>query len=261
MDWLNAAAGLLVGLLVGFTGVGGGALMTPVLVFLVGVAPQTAVGTDLVFAALTKLAGAGIHGARQSIDWQVVRRLAWGSLPAALATLAWLAHFPRDAGAEALILKALGAALLLTAMAMLFKPRLHALGRRLRSEVPVPFKRAQPALTVVAGAVLGTLVTLTSIGAGALGAVMLVYLYPYRLTPARLVGTDIVHAIPLALVAGAGHLWLGNIDFELLTELLAGSIPGVMAGAWLSSRARDTVLRPAIALVLLAVGARLVLPA
>lgn len=261
MDPLDALAGLLVGLLVGFTGVGGGALMTPILVFVVGVAPQTAVGTDLLFAAITKIAGAGIHGARQSIDWTVVRRLALGSLPAALAMLAWLAWFPREAGADRLILKALGLALLVTGVAMIFKTQLHGLGKRLRTDLPVAFKRAQPGLTVAAGAILGGLVTLTSIGAGALGAVMLVYLYPYRLTPAKLVGTDIVHAIPLTLVAGIGHLGLGNIDFGLLAGLLAGSIPGVLVGAWFSTRARDTLLRRAIALILLAVGAKLVLPA
>ncbi len=260
MDLINAFAGLMVGLLVGFTGVGGGALMTPILVFVVGAAPQTAVGTDLLFAAITKLAGASVHGARHSIDWLVVRRLALGSLPAACLTLAVLAYFPHERSADWLILKALGLALVLSSVAMMFKVRLHAIGMRLRNELPVPFKRAQPALTVLAGAILGCLVTLTSIGAGALGAVMLVYLYPYRLTPAKLVGTDIVHAIPLTLVAGMGHLGLGNIDGRLLLELLAGSIPGVLIGAWFSTRVRDTVLRRAIALILMVVGLKLLLP-
>jgi uncharacterized membrane protein YfcA len=202
MDLLNPLAGFLVGVVIGFTGVGGGALMTPLLVFLFGVAPQTAIGTDLLFAAVTKGFGGWVHGARGSIDWLVLRRLALGSLPAALVTLTLLHHFPEKRQMGALLLPALGIALLLTSVAMLFQRSLHQLGQRLRTTRPDRFKHAQPGLTVAAGALLGFLVTLTSVGAGALGVVMLVYLYPYRLTPAKLVGTDIAHAIPLTLVAG-----------------------------------------------------------
>jgi uncharacterized membrane protein YfcA len=257
MEFAIPASGFLVGVLIGFTGVGGGALMTPLLLLVFGVAPQTAVGTDLLFASITKSFGAWVHGTRSSIDWLVVGRLCMGSLPASILALFFLEVFPAHGFKEGLILDLLGAALVLTSVAMLFKRKLHAFGRRLRTEHADAFKRAQPALTVVAGAILGTLVTLTSVGAGALGVVMLVYLYPYRLTAAKLVGTDIAHAIPLTLVAGLGHLSLGNIDFGLLGALLLGSVPGIVLGARLSNHARDGQVRGALAAVLLLVGAKL----
>lgn len=257
MNWITTFAGFGVGIVVGLTGVGGGALMTPILVMLFGVAPHTAVGTDLLFASVTKFFGAAVHHHRGTVDWQVVRRLAAGSVPAAAATALLLGWLGAAQIKEGLILKALGLALVVTAAGLIFKMRLHSRGKRLRTETPAAFKAAQPALTVLAGAILGALVTLTSVGAGALGTVMLVYLYPYRLTPAKLVGTDLAHAIPLALTAGAGHLALGNVDFGLLGNLLAGSIPGILLGSVLSTRVPERLVRIAIALVLLVVGARL----
>ena len=149
--------------------------------------------------------------------------------------------------------------LLLTAVAMLFRQRIHAFGRSLRGETPDRFKRAQPALTVLAGATLGLLVTLTSVGAGALGTVMLLYLYPLRMTPSRLVGTDIVHAIPLTLLAGAGHLAMGNVDFRLLGFLLLGSVPGVLVGSLVGTKVPQVLLRGAISTVLVAVASKLLL--
>jgi uncharacterized membrane protein YfcA len=259
VDLLNPLAGFLVGVLVGFTGVGGGALMTPLLVLLFGVAPQTAIGTDLLFAAITKVFGAWVHGKRGSIDWLVLRRLASGSLPAALATLLLIRYFPPDKGLKSLLLPALGVALALTSAAMLFQPRLHQLGQKLRTTAPARFKHTQPGLTVAAGALLGFLVTLTSVGAGALGVVMLVYLYPYRLTPAKLVGTDIAHAIPLTLIAGIGHMSLGNVDLRLLGALLVGSIPGIILGSRLSIRMNSVYVRNAIAVALALVGSKLLL--
>jgi uncharacterized membrane protein YfcA len=258
MDWLYAVAGLGVGLMVGLTGVGGGALMTPILVLLFGISPATAIGTDLWFAALTKMAGGALHHSRGTVDWQVLRRLTLGSLPVALATLAWLHFSGASQLRSGLLMNALGAVLLLTAVAMVFKKRTQAFGLRLRGTAPDVFKAAQPALTVLAGAILGFLVTLTSIGAGALGAVMLVYLYPLRMTPARLVGTDIVHAIPLTIVAGTGHALLGNLQLDLLGLLLLGSVPGVLIGAHFSTRAPEGLIRPAIAVVLVAVGLKLI---
>ncbi|MFC3106611.1 sulfite exporter TauE/SafE family protein [Undibacterium arcticum] len=259
MELLNPFAGFLIGLLIGLTGVGGGALMTPVLIFLLGVAPQTAVGTDLLFAAITKGVAGWMYGARGALDWLVFRRLAMGSLPAAVLTLLLIKHIRLDEGMKMVILQSLGLVLALTSVAMMFKSKLHHLGQCLRTTAPQRFKGVQPVLTVAAGALLGFLVTLTSVGAGALGAVMLVYLYPYRLTPAKLVGTDIAHAIPLTLVAGLGHLILGNIDFPLLGSLLAGSVPGVMLGSRLSTSVNDQYLRNAIAIILLIVGGRLLL--
>ena len=259
MAWLDSIAGFLVGLLVGFTGVGGGALMTPVLVFLFGVAPHTAIGTDLLFASITKAVGGFVHGRRGSIDWLVLRRLSAGSLPAAVATLLAIRHFPPGEPLRALLLPALGVALAITSVSMLFQPSLHRLGRHLRTTTPRQFKRAQGALTVAAGALLGVLVTLTSVGAGALGVVMLVYLYPFRLTPPKLVGTDIAHAVPLTLIAGLGHYELGNVDFALLGSLLLGSIPGIVVGSRLSVRINRTYVRNAIAVTLAVDGARLIL--
>ena len=259
MDLMHAVAGFLVGAMVGMTGVGGGALMTPVLVLLFGVAPTTAVGTDLWFAALTKIVGGFMHHQKGSVDWQVLRRLCLGSLPASLATLAWLHLGDHEQIRQGLILQALGGVLILTAAAMLFRAYSQAWGTRRRTRMPERFKRAQPALTVLAGAILGFLVTLTSVGAGALGVVMLVYLYPLRMKPARLVGTDIVHAIPLTIVAGTGHLMMGNVNVGLLANLLVGSVPGVICGSLLGAKVPESLLRTAIAVVLTAVGVKLVL--
>src|SRR5205814_5375891 len=181
--------------MVGMTGVGGGSLMTPILVLLFGVAPAAAVGTDLWFASITKMAGGAMHHGHDGVDWQVVRRLALGSLPAAALTLLWLHMSGNGQIKQGVIMHLLGGVLLLTALAMLFRKRTHAFGQSLREKTPESFKKMQPVLTVVAGAILGFLVTLTSVGAGALGTVMLLYLYPFRMTPGRLVGTDIVHAI------------------------------------------------------------------
>lgn len=251
------AAGALTGLLVGLTGVGGGALMTPLLLLAFGVAPLAAVGTDLWFAAITKLFATRIHHRHGLIDWQVVKRLWLGSMTASALTLGWMKLHPVDETAVTLLKAAIAAAVLVTALGMLLQKPLHALGRKLRTTDGEHFKAAQGPLTVLAGAVLGVLVTLTSVGAGALGAVFLAYLYPLRLTPPRLVATDIVHAIPLAMFAGLGHLLIGNVDVGLLGNLLLGSIPAVMIGAMLSARLPHALLRGALAVVLLLIGVKL----
>lgn len=258
MDLMLIVAGAITGFLVGLTGVGGGALMTPLLLLMFGVAPLTAVGTDLWFAAITKLFATRIHHAHGLIDWSVVCRLWMGSLSASVLTLLWMHAHPVDHTALTLLKTMIAVAVLLTAAGILLQKQLHALGRKLRIADADNFKSWQPALTVLAGAVLGALVTLTSVGAGALGAVFLAYLYPLRLTPPRLIATDIVHAIPLALFAGAGHLLMGNLNFELLGNLLLGSVPAVIAGAMLSARLPHGLLRAALALVLVVVGAKLV---
>ncbi|OYU32025.1 MAG: hypothetical protein CFE39_05525 [Comamonadaceae bacterium PBBC2] len=257
MDLMLVVAGAVTGFLVGLTGVGGGALMTPLLLLLFGVAPLTAVGTDLWFAALTKIFATRVHHNHGLIDWPVVRRLWLGSLSASVLTLVWMKLNPVDENAVSFLKMAIAAAVLLTAVGILFQKQLQAVGRRLRTTDAEHFKAWQPGLTVLAGAVLGVLVTLTSVGAGALGAVFLAYLYPLRLTPPRLIATDIVHAIPLALFAGTGHLLMGNVNFGLLGNLLLGSVPAVLLGAVLSARLPHAVLRMALAAVLLAVGAKL----
>lgn len=256
-DWINTIAGFGVGALVGLTGVGGGALMTPIMVLLIGVAPHTAVGTDLWFAAITKVVGGWVHGKHGTIDWQVLRRMFCGSIPAALLTLLWLHASGGGQGHSLLMMKTLGFVLVLSSVAAVFRPVFHRVGQRLRTERPIDFKRVQPALTVVAGAILGFLVTFTSIGAGALGAVMLLYLYPYRMRPATLVGTDIVHAIPLTVLAGSGHLLMGNVDAALLATLLLGSIPGILIGSLASTRAPEQLIRIVIPVMLTFVGLRM----
>ncbi|HEX7640492.1 MAG TPA: sulfite exporter TauE/SafE family protein [Burkholderiaceae bacterium] len=257
-DLQTGAAGLLVGAIVGVTGVGGGALMTPILVLLFGVAPTTAVGTDLLYASVTKAAGTAVHQSHGTVDWQVVRRLAAGSLPASALTLAWMHLSGTGHLKDGVVLVSLGLALAVTALGILFKAQIHRLGTTLRLGDGARFKAWQPGLTVACGASLGVMVTLTSVGAGALGTAMLAYLYPLRLSAGRLVGTDLAHAIPLTLVAGLGHLTLGNVDLGLMLNLLAGSLPGVVAGSLVSARAPVALVRGLIALVLLAVSCRMV---
>lgn len=254
IEWIHVAAGFGVGTLVGLTGVGGGALMTPIMVLVFGVAPSVAVGTDLWFAALTKIVGGLIHGKKGTVDWQVLRRLFYGSLPACLLTLLWLQLSDAKKTNDGVVLKTLGAVLILTSLAAVFRGYFHVVGRHLRTTTPVAFKHYQPVLTVVAGAILGFMVTFTSIGAGALGAVMLLYLYPFRMKPSTLVGTDIVHAIPLTLIAGTGHMLMGNVNWNLLGVLLIGSIPGIILGSLASAYAPDRFIRVAIAVVLATVG-------
>ena len=257
-DLLHGVAGLLVGAIVGITGVGGGALMTPILVMIFGVAPTTAVGTDLLYASITKMFGTAVHHKAGTVDWQIVRRLASGSLPAAALTLAWM-HFSHVGQLRSgVITFTLGVALVVTALGILFKEPIHSLGTRFRLGDSARFKAMQPALTVACGVLLGALVTLTSVGAGALGTAMLVYLYPLRLSAGKLVGTDLAHAIPLTLVAGLGHLAVGNVDAHLMLNLLAGSIPGVLLGSWISTRAPVGILRTAIAVVLLFVAWKMI---
>lgn len=259
MDWRLILSGALVGLLVGATGVGGGALMTPLLLLIFGVAPMAAVGTDLWFAAITKAFAAPVHQRHGLIDWQVVKRLWAGSLPASTLTLLWLRSHRLDESHMDMLKGGIAVAVITTAVAMLFQKRMHEVGRRLRVTDTSAFKAAQRPLTIAAGALLGVLVTATSVGAGALGAVMLVYLYPLRLTPPRLIATDIVHALPLALFAGIGHLFLGHVEGHLLLNLLLGSVPAVMVGAALSARLPHAVLRWALMAVLLTVGLKLFL--
>jgi uncharacterized protein len=259
MNWLNTVAGFGVGTMVGLTGVGGGSLMTPILVLLFGIAPVSAVGTDLWFAAITKVVGGSVHQTKGSVDWQVLRRLWLGSIPASVATLLWMHHTGIAQSKPRFLLVALGGVLLLTSVAMLFMTRVHTYAASLRTSSPQRFKFLQPSLTVLAGVILGVLVTLTSVSAGALGTAMLLYIYPLRMKAARLVGTDIVHAIPLTMVAGTGYMLMGNVNFQLLGNLLMGSIPGIIVGSMLVSYTRESILRMCIAALLVVVGVRLLM--
>jgi uncharacterized membrane protein YfcA len=255
IDFGYALSGFVVGAIVGLTGVGGGSLMTPLLVLLFGVSPATAVGTDLLYAAVTKVAGVVVHGRRGHVRWDIVAGLAAGSIPGALATIATLSRLAIDHAALSRIVTAsLGGALLLTATALLFKRRLQDWGRVSGAW----HERWQGAFTIAVGALLGVLVTLSSVGAGALGVAALFFLYP-RLAAAQIVGSDIAHAVPLTLVAGLGHAHLGTVDWTLLGSLLLGSLPGIGLGSALSARAPESLLRVVLALLLVLIGGRLVL--
>lgn len=242
-------------MLVGLTGVGGGSLMTPLLVLVFGIHPATAVGTDLLFAATTKTVATGVHGLKGTVDWQIVRRMAMGSIPATLLTIAVL-HSAAGRGVNygSILSPVLATALLLTAVSLLLRRQLLEFSARRFSE---PSPGLVAALTVASGVVLGVLVSLTSVGAGAIGMTALVLLYP-RHNVVRLVGSDIAHAVPLTLVAGAGHWFLGTIDGGLLGSLLTGSIPGVVLGSWLSTRTPGAVLRPVLAVVLVLAARQLI---
>lgn len=243
------ALGLLVGALVGMTGVGAGSLVTPALA-LSGVPPAVAVGTDLAYAAASKTVGAFAHRYQGSVDFRLASLLALGSVPAAALTIAFLAtHGVRNA----VLNGALALALVLTA-AVLLIGRAHFQSFAILYEDRIG--RLRLPLTIAAGLVLGVLVSLSSVGAGALGAVILVALYP-RLPALSVAGTDIAHAVPLTLVAGLGHLWLGHVDFGLAANLLAGSVPGIVAGSLLAGRLPDAAVRRLLAFVLLCAGARL----
>lgn len=260
MDFGFIISGFLVGLLVGVTGVGGGSLMTPLLVFLFGFKPVVAVGTDLLFAAITKTGGVFVHhGNHKSVEWRIVGLLAAGSLPASVVTLFVLNHFARI-GKEIthVITFSLGIALILTALALIFRAQLQKAGKSSEEHVPGRFHHLQAPATVATGLLLGSLVTLSSVGAGALGTVALLFLYP-RLSTLKVVGTDLAHAIPLTALAGFGHWQLGHVDFTLLGSLLVGSLPGIWIGSHLSAKIPEKVLRPVLAGVLMLIGFKFVL--
>ena len=251
---LYSLSGLAVGVLVGFTGVGGGSLMTPLLVLLFGIHPATAVGTDLLYAGLTKISGSLVHSYNKAVDWRVVGRLASGSAPAAALTLWALSHFgAKTDGANAVISTTLGIMLLVTAVTLLFRKWVLA---RLGVFMTNASERKIQWLTVALGATLGVLVTISSVGAGAIGVTALLTLYP-KMPTVRIVGSDIAHAVPLTLIAGAGHWYIGSVDWSLLVSLLIGSIPGIAIGSHFASRVPDRVLRPLLAGTLALVGGRL----
>jgi uncharacterized membrane protein YfcA len=254
VDPLYVMSGFGVGVLVGMTGVGGGSLMTPLLILLFGVHPAAAVGTDLLFAASTKTVGSAVHAAARTVDWMIVGLLAAGSVPSTVATLILLSQFDlKGIAAQHVITLTLGVVLLITAAFLLaggtvrqrYGERLAGLNRRVSCT-----------LTIALGLVMGILVTLTSVGAGAIGVTVLLILHP-KMPTNRVVGSDIAHAVPLTLLAGAGHWFLGSIDWALLGTLLLGSIPGIVFGSYLATRARDVVVRTALASVLVIVGVRL----
>jgi uncharacterized protein len=251
---LYPVSGFVVGLLVGLTGVGGGSLMTPLLILLFGIHPATAVGTDLLYAAATKSAGGVVHSLNRTVDWRVVRRLAVGSVPMTIVTIATLSYFDvKGEGVRQLIEAVLSFALLLTAITLVFRNRIVA---RYAPTLSALTPNRIALLTVAVGAVLGILVSISSVGAGAIGVTALVLLYP-KLPTARIVGSDIVHAVPLTLVGGIGHWFLGSIDWMVFAALIFGSVPGILLGSYLAARFNETALRVVLAVTLLAVATKL----
>ncbi len=249
-------SGFAVGLLVGLTGVGGGSLMTPLLTLLFGVSPSVAVGTDLAFAAITKGVGTFVHRVVGNVRWDIVRRLCLGALPAAvLATLAlkYFGALSKEMGQ--IIRYSIAISVMLTVVAIMFRGRMQAWinahpSRQLEG-------RKLAVVTVICGAVLGTMVTISSIGAGAVGATLLVLLYP-RLSPAEIAGTDIAYAVPLTAIAAFGHWWLGSINWELLAMLLVGSLPGITLGSFAARAIPERFLRGLLAMTLTGVAAKLI---
>ena len=253
-------AGFAVGLIVGLTGVGGGSLMTPILIFFFGVKPYMAVGTDLLFAAFTKLGGTVSLARQRLVPWRVVGQLSAGSLPAAMITLAVLHQLgPASASVQSLMTSTLGFALLLTAAAMLYKAaRGKQLPRTLADNQLEAASRARHwCLPVAFGALIGTLVTITSVGAGAIGVSVLLLLFPLLPLP-RIVAADIAYAVPLTLVAGIGHASLGSVDWPLLGQLLAGSLPGIWLGTRLMRHTPERLVRSALSVLLAYAGFKLI---
>ncbi|MDY0106706.1 MAG: sulfite exporter TauE/SafE family protein [Giesbergeria sp.] len=263
-DFAFIFAGFAVGLIVGLTGVGGGSLMTPLLIFFFGVKPHLAIGTDLLFAAFTKLGGTVSMARQRLVPWRVVGLLCTGSIPAALGSL-WLLHRmgPASDRVQHLMTSTLGAALLLTAAAMMYKVLAFS-PQRQADELAARRAHAANAtaprhwsLPVLLGAVIGTLVTFTSVGAGAIGVTVLLLVFPHLPLP-RIIAADIAYAVPLTLVAGLGHASLGSVDWPLLAQLLAGSLPGIWLGSRLVSRTPERLIRSALSVLLAWAGTKLV---
>jgi uncharacterized membrane protein YfcA len=251
---LYSLSGLFVGMLVGMTGVGGGSLMTPLLIVLFGIRPEVAVGTDLLYAALTKTAGTAVHGMAQSIEWRIVRRLAMGSMPGTILAIIGLYVAGELGGAgRAVITSVLGVALSLTVLSLLFRKTIERLAL---TRLPERSDETVRRLTIATGFVLGVTVAISSVGAGALGVTALILLYP-RLPIVKIVGSDIAHAVPLTLTAGIGHWLLGGVDWTLFWALLGGSVPGIVAGSYIANRVPEDALRFLLAAVLTVVAARL----
>ena len=254
IDPIYVVSGFSVGLLVGMTGVGGGSLMTPLLIMLFGVHPATAVGTDLLYAAATKAGGGLVHGWARTIHWPAVIRLASGSIPASILTLfvLWQLDLPAES-ARSLVNSVLCFALLLTAVSLIFRKLvIEKLRARMARHSDATIARA----TVLVGVSLGVLVSISSVGAGAVGVTALLLLYP-QLPMSRIVGSDIAHAVPLRLIAGMGHWALGAIDWQLMGVLLIGSLPGIVIGSYWAVRVPETALRLLLAGILIVVAGRL----
>lgn len=257
MDLAYTIAGFTVGFIVGMTGVGGGSLMTPILVLGFGINPVIAVGTDLLYAAITKSTGILFHHKHRNIHWDVVKRLAMGSIPATIIAILILKRI-HDAGYnyDRLITTTLSIALILTSLVLVFKTRIKKISEQENlAAVRTVHRKIRKPMTVCCGAMIGILVTLSSVGAGALGAAMLLFLHPGLRTIA-IVGTDLAHAVPITLIAGLGHSYMGTVDFTLLIGLLIGSIPGIYLGSKAGTALPEHITRPVLASMLFLIGVK-----
>ena len=257
IEWAPLA-GALVGLVVGLTGVGGGALMAPILLFGFGFDLPTVVATDLLFATITKLVATGFHSKNNYVDWQVTKRLWIGSIPATLLVM-FLAYLGLLFSNPEWITSVLGILILISGLSLILGNRIQLYQRSKRILQPERFKHHQAKASSISGFMLGALVSATSIGAGALGAMILRALYPLRMEPKKLVATDTVHAVPISLLAGLGYLLMGNTDIELLTYLLAGSIPAVVLGSKLLKKAPNQLIRLTLGFILVVAAIKLLL--
>src|SRR5436190_1338501 len=256
MDWLYPLSGFGVGAIVGLTGMGGGSLMTPLLILLFGVHPLTAVGTDLLYAAVTKTAGTAIHAKKGNVEWRVAAVLATGSVPASVLTIWMLSRLPKQSPTTTSIISiSIGVALVVAAMAIFFRRGIRNFALA-RADNPTRTQYSGP-ITVVFGALLGVLVSLCSVGAGALGVAVLFFLYP-KLAPVRVVGSDLAHAVPLTLAAGLGHWIIGSVDWSIVGALLLGSLPGISVSSHVAARISDRLLLPVLASILVLIGLRLI---
>ena len=260
MDIGFTFAGFVVGFIIGLTGVGGGSLMTPILVLVFSIKPSIAVGTDLLYAAITKAGGIFSHQKQGTIDWRVVRLLSTGSIPAALSAVFILKQLAKmGINYEPIITSTLSIALILTSLVILFKSQLQSLGRTEPFQfIRVIHRKLRTPMTILAGVIIGVLVTLSSVGAGALGAAFLFFLYP-KFSTVRIVGTDLAHAIPITTIAGLGHWHLGSVDFQLLLSLIIGSLPGIYLGSHTGVQLPEKLMRMLLAFMLLLIGGRLAL--
>jgi hypothetical protein len=254
IDWLIAGAGAGVGFIVGLTGMGGGALMTPILVLVFGIQPLAAVSSDLVASMVMKPIGGGVHLRRGTVNLRLVKWLVMGSVPSAFLSVWVLESLSDPARVNEIVQYAVGCALLLASVALVAKGAFS--GRASSATSPVDTIVIHPTRTVLIGAFGGVVVGLTSVGSGSLMLVLLLILYP-TLTASSLVGTDLVQAIPLVTSAALGHIIFGEVKFDLTASLLIGAIPGVYLGARVSSRSPDRVIRPVLAVVLIVSGLKM----
>ena len=258
MDPLFIVSGFVVGFVVGMTGVGGGSLMTPILVLGFGIKPVVAVGTDLLYAAITKSGGIFVHHKHGNIQWRIVSLLSIGSIPASLIALLYLKHLDgQDINYDHVIMSTLSVALILTAIFLLTGSYLQSLSKHESFRfVKLAHERYRKHITIFAGVMIGLLVTVSSVGAGAIGAAILFFLYP-ELKTIKIAATDLAHAIPITAIAGLGHAHIGTVNYVLLGSLLIGSLPGIYLGSHFGTLLPEKIMRPLLATLLLLIGMKL----